>query len=81
MEVTVLYFASLQDAVGTRQNTAALPAGATVGDCVALLSERAPALAARLPRSRVAVNGEFADSARVLADGDEVALLPPMSGG
>jgi len=81
MDVTILYFASLQDAAGTRQESLTIDDASTVADCTALLSERTPGLAARLPQCRVAVNGEFAATSQRLADGDEVALLPPMSGG
>ena len=54
----------------------------SVGDLVAWATERFGAdFANVLARSRVWVNGEASESSRRLADGDEVAILPPVSGG
>lgn len=79
--VRALLFASLQDAAGARQVEVEMAAGATVADLSARLGERYPALASRLPRVRVAVNEELVDAGRELSAGDEVAYLPPVSGG
>lgn len=59
----------------------ALPDAASVATLRALLCEVQPAVARLEGRLRVAVNREFAEDARVLCDGDEVAFLPPVSGG
>ena len=79
MKYRILYFASLRDAAGRDSE-----------DCVAATAD-ARALYAQLrqqhgfvldhERLRVAINGEFARWDRALADGDEVAFLPPVSGG
>jgi molybdopterin synthase catalytic subunit len=58
-----------------------LPDGATVGALLDHLIAAHPALASLRANLRVAVNQEFAALDRVLADGDEVALIPPVSGG
>lgn len=55
--------------------------GKKVGDLLADLSLRYPALAAAAPELRVAVNKKYITDSIVLRDGDEVALLPPISGG
>ncbi|MCW3058299.1 MAG: molybdopterin converting factor, subunit 2 [Capsulimonas sp.] len=81
MQVNILLFASYQDAAGTDKLTLDLPESASVADCTKALAGRFPALAPRLPAGRVAVNADFAKDATVLRDGDEVAFLPPMSGG
>ncbi|BDI30881.1 hypothetical protein CCAX7_29320 [Capsulimonas corticalis] len=81
MQVTVLLFASYQDAAGTDNLRLDLPEGVTAAGCAETLAATFPALAARLPAGRVAVNAEFADDRTILRDGDEVAFLPPMSGG
>jgi molybdopterin synthase catalytic subunit len=78
MRVTLLAFGILHDhfpATGALQ----LPQGATVRD----LLERCQAIAPAVPLASiaVAVNREYAAAAHPLADGDEVALLPPVSGG
>ncbi len=81
MRVTVLYFATLRDRAGTRQESLDLPEGATVADLRARLSENRPALAQALPAAVVAVNRQFAKPEVALKDGDEVAVFPPVSGG
>lgn len=80
MRVRLLFFASYAEAFGRVEQSLELPAGASVGDAVAML-KRDPA-AARLPPSPlVAVNQRYAKPDTKLADGDEVALIPPVAGG
>ena len=76
MNVRLILFAGLRQAAGFKRETVALPEAATVGD---LLESRVPNLRDRT--FYVAVNEEFARRDTVLQDGDEVALLPPVSGG
>ena len=76
MNVRLVLFAGLRQAAGFKKDTVSLPESATVGD---LLDSRVPALLNRT--FYVAVNEEFAQRDTVLQDGDEVALLPPVSGG
>jgi molybdopterin converting factor small subunit len=57
-----------------------LPPGATAADLARRLAAD-PRLADLLARTRVAVNAEFAAPDAPLAEGDEIAFLPPMSGG
>ncbi len=76
MNVRLILFAGLRQAAGFKNESVALPADATVGD---LLDKRLPDLRGRT--FYVAVNEEFAQRDTVLQDGDEVALLPPVSGG
>ena len=81
MKVKVLFFASCRDVAGCRETDWEMPEGATVGD----LKGRVVAAFAGLARLRhslaVAVNTEYSDDSTVLSDGDEVALIPPVSGG
>ncbi|HEY0778217.1 MAG TPA: MoaD/ThiS family protein [Gemmatirosa sp.] len=78
--VTTLLFASYADALGRSSVQVTLRAPATVG---ALLDHvRALPGAGRLPPAPlVAVNATYATPGHVLADGDEVALIPPVAGG
>ena len=81
MRVRVLFFGVLQDLFEGKEKTVELPDGSSVSD---LLGRFAPLTASqeRLMRSlAVAVNRDYAKASRVLSDGDEVALLPPVSGG
>ena len=80
MRVRVLPFGVLKDWFGTSATTLELPEGASVGD----LLDRAGELHNAAPALRgiaVSVNAEYANVNRLLQDGDEVGLLPPVSGG
>jgi molybdopterin synthase catalytic subunit len=76
VEVTVKLFAMLRERAGEREMTLQLPEGARVRDALDSLGE----LAAGLPLV-MAVNREYADEDVVLSADDELALIPPVSGG
>ena len=78
--VRMLFFAHLQDVAGTREMSLTLPDGATVRTA-ALELERALGSQVLRDHVRVAVNAEFADAETPLHENDEVAWMPPMSGG
>ena len=78
MEVTVRLFAMLRERAGAGELTLELPDGARVSD--ALASEALAPLAEGIPLV-MAVNREYADGSQVLDSGDELALIPPVSGG
>ncbi len=72
-------FAAARTAAGTARD---LVPGDSVAEILASATERyGDEFAAVLPTCAVWVNGEPADAARPVADGDEVAVLPPVSGG
>lgn len=79
IRVTLRCFAAVREALGADVLTVELPEGATVADLHRDLVRRAPALQ-RLPVA-FAVNRAYAAAATVLRDGDEVAPIPPISGG
>lgn len=79
--VRLLAFATAADAVGDAEQEIEIAAGATVGDLQRQLSARFPGLRELWPRLAVAVDGRLARPEAELADGAEVALLPPVSGG
>jgi molybdopterin synthase catalytic subunit len=81
MTITVHLFAAARDLVGRPTASVELPAGATVADLRTGLSNRFPALAPLLARSAVAVNQEYAEDSAMLSPGDELAVIPPVSGG
>jgi molybdopterin synthase catalytic subunit len=76
MEVTVRLFAMLRERAGAQEVVLELPEGARVGDAL----DRLAHLADGLPLV-MAVNREYADRGRALGPGDELALIPPVSGG
>jgi molybdopterin converting factor subunit 1 len=81
MEVRVLFFGVLKDVVGTRGDRVTLPERASVGDLVTHFEERLPELKRWRGSMAVSVNQEYAGLDVLLHAGDEVALLPPVSGG
>lgn len=81
MRIRLLAFASASDAIGTAELALDLPEGARVADLRACLDPRYPSLAPLWPRLAIAVNGAIAKPDSPLAEGAEVALLPPVSGG
>jgi molybdopterin converting factor subunit 1 len=81
MQIRVLLFAILRDAAGTGEVILDLAEGATVESLVKMLEERYPNLARYLPRVAYAVNRSYASAKTELQVGDEVALIPPVSGG
>jgi molybdopterin converting factor small subunit len=81
MRVRLLAFASAADRVGAREAQLELDAGATVGDLRRAAIARWPALAPLARQLAIAVDGTVAGDAVTLADGAEIALLPPVSGG
>ena len=81
MNVTVRLFGAFRDAVGEGRLRRELPGGATVDGLWAELAAAWPALGAPDAVRLNAVNLDYAEGARALADGDEVAFFPPVSGG
>jgi len=81
VKVEVLAFAWARDAIGGDRLQVEVPEGTTVAGMLRQLAESHPGLAARSDALTVAVNEEFVDPKWVLRAGDEVALIPPISGG
>ena len=81
MKTRVKFFASAADAAECREREQSLPDGATVSDLLNSLCEDCPALGKIRPALRVAVNLEYVQLDHPLSDNDEVALIPPVSGG
>jgi molybdopterin synthase catalytic subunit len=79
IRVHVRLFASYREAAGTNRLDTSIPSGATVARLLELLDEQVPGLSRT--RGLVAVNQAYSQPDTVLHDGDEVALIPPVSGG
>ena len=84
VKVNVRYFAMLREASGVERESVDLPEdGASLADLLAGIGGRSQALGEML-KSRpllCAVNQEYSGPDRVLEEGDEIALFPPVSGG
>ena len=81
LRVRVRLFAIQRELAGTREVHLDLPEGSTVGDAWDAVAARHPVLAPGRPSVRFARNGDYAEPATPLEDGDEVAFIPPVSGG
>jgi len=81
MRVRVLFFGRLREAAGCAEDWAELPSGARVEDVFAHYTRRAPRVAELRASLAASVNEEYAAWNTALKDGDEVAFLPPVSGG
>src|ERR1700690_2942596 len=81
MRIRVLFFGQLKDIVGIAQEEAELSEGARVEDLFERYGRRFPKLAEFRPSTAASVNQEYAGWSAALASGDEVAFLPPVSGG
>lgn len=81
MGITVLYFAAARDHAGISEERFEVAAGATVAGLRAQIEERHAALAGKLGQVRFARNERFVPETEALADGDTVAVIPPVAGG
>jgi MoaE-MoaD fusion protein len=81
VRIKVLFFGVLRDLAGQRECEVELAEGTTAAGLFGHFAAKFPGLEAARRSVTVARNQEFADPETVLADGDEVALLPPVSGG
>ena len=79
MTIRVLLFAYLRERYGASELSLEVPSGASVGDAWTALCDRFDALAGE--RLRIAVNRSYVDNSYLLHDNDELALIPPVSGG
>jgi molybdopterin converting factor subunit 1 len=81
MKVRVKLFALLRDRAGAGELSLELPAEASVSTAVARIAQERPAIRDLLSRTALAVNREYVKPDAILNDGDELALIPPVSGG
>jgi len=81
VRVHVLFFGVIREIVGLREDTVEVPGGARLETVLESYSNRFPRLREILPSVVIALNQQFAHPTSVVADGDEVAFLPPVSGG
>ncbi|HPA17243.1 MAG TPA: MoaD/ThiS family protein [Verrucomicrobiae bacterium] len=80
-QVRVLFFSGAREACGLAEAMVACPSGMRIGDLLEELVRRHAGLAPLRGQVRLARNGEFARMDEGVFPGDEVALIPPVSGG
>jgi sulfur-carrier protein len=81
MKIKVLLFASFREAAGISQSTVEIAPGAAISDVWEVLVDEHPRLAPHSGTAAYAINGTYAKPGETVSDGDEVAFLPPVSGG
>jgi molybdopterin converting factor subunit 1 len=80
-KIRLLFFATLRDRAGTRAAEIDVPVGTTVSELKDRIGQDYPNLKPYIETALIAVNREYAQADVVLAEGAEVALFPPVSGG
>ena len=81
MRIDVRLFAQARERVGSAHARLELPDGSRVSDALAALEGIYPELSELRPHLAVAIDGALSRPADALADGSELSLLPPVSGG
>ncbi len=80
-EVKILLFGAAADRAGARQVEVPVNSETTLGELWSILMDRYPGLAPMRDTLAFAINGEYARIEDAVSAGDEVAVLPPVSGG
>jgi molybdopterin converting factor subunit 1 len=81
MRVRVLLFAIIRDAAKTAEVDVELPAASVAKSAIDSVASQFPQITPYLARAAVAVNRRYATIDTPISDGDEVAIIPPVSGG
>jgi sulfur-carrier protein len=81
MNVRVQFYAQLRDLVGASELNVDLPDRSAVGDLLAKVYERIPALRLRDKSILIGAGVEFVDRDYKLKSGDEISIMPPVQGG
>ncbi|ERM99693.1 hypothetical protein AMTRI_Chr11g158330 [Amborella trichopoda] len=81
IEIKVLFFARARDLTGFTNTVVSVKPGCTTLDCVAELFSKFPSLREIKDSMALALNKEYAPGNTILNNGDELAIIPPISGG
>ena len=81
MQITVKLFALMREKAGTDAIVLDIPEGAKLTQAVAVLVRHYPVLEPYMVNTRLSLHMDFVDLETSLAEGDEIALIPPVSGG
>jgi molybdopterin converting factor subunit 1 len=81
MQIRVLFFASCADIVGHREQTVELAEGSVLDDLMDAVIREHPRLEPIRKSAMISLNQDYAEGGAALSGGDEVALIPPVSGG
>lgn len=81
IQISIKLFAVYQEVIGAPEITQNFPAGTSAGEVLQGLIGKYPQLDQWRSVTRLGVNLDFVEADRLLADGDELVLIPPVSGG
>ena len=81
MDITVRLFASLREKAGTSNLTLSVPEGTNVEQLLSLVQSEKLELDGAIKGVLVAINHEYASANTVINESDDLALIPPVSGG
>jgi molybdopterin converting factor subunit 1 len=81
IRITILYFASVKDITGVKKETMNLTPDTSIKKLLEKISINYPAIKSISNVVKISINYKMMDMNTILKDGDEVALLPPVSGG
>jgi len=81
MRITVKLFAILRDRAGVAEVELEIPPGSSVSQAAELLAMQHPSIRDLLGRAAFAINREYEPPKTILNEGDELAAIPPVSGG
>jgi molybdopterin converting factor subunit 1 len=81
VKIRVLYFAVARELAGVHEEEIVIDEPASIADARRVIAARHPSLASTDVRLRVARNEAFADEHEALAEGDVLAIIPPVAGG
>ena len=81
LSINVRLFALYRERLKMSELTLMVPEGSTVRDLVSHLAQEHPNIGPLLEHTAIAVNEVYAENTQILAESDELALLPPVSGG
>ena len=81
IHITILYFANVKDATGVRKDAIEIPQDTPIKKLLTKISITYPNIKGMLNKIQISVNYKIVNMNTILKDGDEVALLPAISGG
>jgi molybdopterin converting factor subunit 1 len=81
MKVKVMFFGGIRDIVGTAEGELEIPSGMTARELIQRYCQDYPLFNSYAASTMIAVNLEFASPDTLIKDGDEIAFIPPVSGG
>ncbi|RMA96007.1 molybdopterin converting factor subunit 1 [Hydrogenothermus marinus] len=81
MKIKLLYFSSIKDKLKKSSEELEIKDNSSINDLINILKEKYPQISQNLDNVMFAVNEEYQDKEYILKDGDNVAVIPPVSGG